>query len=303
MITQLNDHTTVRVIELMLAEHGEPGIPFTWIAFGSEGREEQTLLTDQDNGIFFEADTPEQAEVARQKLLPLALAINHALDRCGLTLCKGNIMASNPKLCLSAKEWHAFYTGLMLDANPQNLLNATIFFDIRVLWGPDATLKAMQQDVWSRIAQDDAFQRMMAHAAQAHTPPADGLRSRLGQALGWKSKEQIDLKTQALTPFVDCARILSLAHGITVASTRERFAQLAAKEALPPKRVQDWLNAYHYLQLLRLQYHRRQSVAGEPVSNVLELASLNTLDQRILRESLREARAVQETLRTRYQLS
>ena len=97
IITLLNDHTVCRVIELTLAEKGDPGVPFSWLCFGSEGRREQTLYTDQDNGILFEArDAVEAAEI-RERLLPLAQQINQSLALCGFSLCKGNIMAGNPQ--------------------------------------------------------------------------------------------------------------------------------------------------------------------------------------------------------------
>jgi len=103
IITLLNDHTVRRVIELAIRDMGDPGVPFTWLCFGSEGRREQTLHTDQDNGILFEATDAAEAALRRGRLLPLAERINRDLDTCGFTLCRGNIMAGNPELCLSRR--------------------------------------------------------------------------------------------------------------------------------------------------------------------------------------------------------
>ena len=100
IITLFNDHTVCRVIELTIDDLGDPGVPFSWLCFGSEGRREQTLLTDQDNGILFEARDDAEAAAIRGRLLPLAQEINQRLAQCGFTLCKGNIMAGNPELCL-----------------------------------------------------------------------------------------------------------------------------------------------------------------------------------------------------------
>lgn len=301
VITQLNDHTTTRVIELALHEHGDPGVPFTWLAFGSEGRSEQTLLTDQDNGILFAAATAEDAENHRQALLPLAQAVNRALDACGLTLCKGDIMAGNPRLCRSAQEWRRFFAQILRETDPRNLLDATIFFDIRPLWGADNGCAALQQDLLAMVADNPLFQRMMAQTALERTPPTGTMRDRLEQALGL-ARPEIDLKTQALTPFVDGARILALANGIGEAATLERIRLLADKGVIAPAQAQSWSEACNYLQLLRMQQHRRQARAGEPLANILDPASLGALDQRILRESLRQARGMQDFLRLRYQL-
>jgi CBS domain-containing protein len=96
LITQLNDHTVCRVIELGIEALGDPGVPFTWLCFGSEGRREQTLYTDQDNGILFDAADAIEAAAIRARLLPLATHINNALAECGFSLCKGQIMATTP---------------------------------------------------------------------------------------------------------------------------------------------------------------------------------------------------------------
>jgi Predicted signal-transduction protein containing cAMP-binding and CBS domains len=113
IITLLNDHTVCRVIELAIAERGDPGVPFSWLCFGSEGRREQTLHTDQDNGILFEAADDAEAEAYSARLLPLAQYINQCLAQCGFTLCKGNVMAGNPELCLSRAQWARRFAGFV----------------------------------------------------------------------------------------------------------------------------------------------------------------------------------------------
>ena len=125
IITLLNDHTVSRVIELTLAEKGDPGIAFTWLCFGSEGRREQTLLTDQDNGILFEARDAAHAADIRGKLLPLAQQINQSLAQCGFTLCKGNIMAGNPDLCLSRAEWSRRFSAFIREDRKRTRLNSS----------------------------------------------------------------------------------------------------------------------------------------------------------------------------------
>ena len=96
LISSLNDHLVVRLIELTRQEFDLPKVPWAWLAFGSEGRFEQTLSTDQDNGLVFAAPASE-AEAVRQALLPFAAEVNRRLDACGFPLCKGNVMASNPE--------------------------------------------------------------------------------------------------------------------------------------------------------------------------------------------------------------
>ncbi|MEF8724815.1 MAG: DUF294 nucleotidyltransferase-like domain-containing protein [Candidatus Accumulibacter delftensis] len=106
-LSSLNDLLTLQVIELVAGQHELPYVQWCWLVFGSEGRLEQTLATDQDNGLIFAADSDEQAEHLRSAFLPFARAVNEALDACGFPLCKGDIMASNRQWCLSADEWRS----------------------------------------------------------------------------------------------------------------------------------------------------------------------------------------------------
>jgi len=164
-ISALNDALTRRVIQLNLDNHNFDGIEWAWLAFGSEGRDEQTFSTDQDNGIVFGCSDPAALDSLRQRFLAFALDVNKDLDRCGFPLCKGNIMASNPQWCLSLDEWKEQFSSWIRVPQPEALLNATIFFDFRPLFGkadlaeampPPADPDAVQPDVPARHGQECA---------------------------------------------------------------------------------------------------------------------------------------------------
>ena len=301
IISLLNDHTVSRVIELTIARLGDPGVPFTWLVFGSEGRREQTLHTDQDNAILFEAANQAEAERIRQRLLPLAREINQALDQCGFTLCKGDIMAGNPELCLSRQEWLRRFAGIIHNPNPEHLLHSTIFFDLRAVWGPSEGCKVLVDSLLEMIADSALFQRMMAGNAMLHRPPIGRFRDFVVASRG-AEKDTLDLKIEGLTPFVDGARILALAHGISESNTLERFRLLAERGVIEAKDAASFEEAYHFIQLIRMQQHQLQERAGKPLSNRLDPDTLNTLDRRILRESFRQAQRLQTRLSVRYQL-
>ena len=301
IITQLNDHTVERVIELMIEEHGDPGVPFTWLVFGSEGRREQALLTDQDNGMLFEAGSPEEAEQIRQRLLPLARRINEALDRCGFTLCNGNIMASNPELCLSRQEWLRRFMGIIQNPTRDNLMHSSIFFDLRSVWGPSEGCRQLSEALLQMVEGNSLFQHMMAANALRHPPPIGRFRDFIVASRG-ADKDTLDLKVEGLMPFVEGVRILALAHGISECNTLERLRQLGARGVLKPQAAAAYEEAYDFIQMTRMQLHQRQKRAGQPLSNRLDPDTLNQLDRRILRESFRQAQRLQTSLGVRYQL-
>ena len=302
LITLLNDHTVCRIIELILQERGDPGVPFSWLCFGSEGRREQTLHTDQDNGIVFEAQDAAHAAEIRGKLLPLAHQINLALAQCGFSLCSGNVMAGNPELCLSRLEWSRRFASFIREASPENLLGSSIYFDLRTVWGDDSACAQLRRSVLEQVADNRLFQRMLAQNALRQRPPVGRFRDFVLTRQGSDKAATLDLKVQGLTPFVDGARLLALANGIETSNTLERLRQLVAREVIDPQDGAAYEEAYHFIQQTRMQQHQAQARQQLPYSNRIDPAGLNHLDRRILRESLRQAQRLQASLSLRYQL-
>ena len=302
IITLLNDHTVTRVIELAIAEMGDPGVPFTWLCFGSEGRCEQTLHTDQDNGILFEADTPEDAKRIRTLLLPLADRINHHLDQCGFTLCKGKIMAGNPEMCLSHWEWLQRFRSFVRESTPEHLLGSTIFFDLRVVWGPTEGCEQLRNELLDLVEESSLFQRLMAANAMRHRPPVGRFRDFVVSRKGNDKTPTLDLKEQGLTPFVDGARLLALANGVGASNTLERLRQLIEAGVIEAKDGSAYKEAYQFIQQTRMQHHQQQARNHQPYSNRLDPDTLNHLDRRILKESFRQAQRLQASLALRYHL-
>lgn len=300
IITLLNDRTVTRAIELVLEELGDPGVAFTWIAFGSEGRSEQTLVTDQDNGILFEPGN-ESPEEVRERLLPMAWRVNEVLDECGFTLCTGNIMASNPKLCLSFAEWEQTFRAMVASATPEHLLNSTIYFDFRPIWGDLTAGEALHQRVVEMAAGNTLFLHTLAGNCMAIRPPLGVFRDFVTER-GDDGTQRLDLKIRGLTPFVDAARVLALQAGVGESNTPMRFRALVEADVLSEEDAGAYERSFAFVQLLRMRGHQRQAAAGAPMHNRLDPDDLNPMDRRILKEAFREARRLQKRLEVRFQL-
>lgn len=302
IITLLNDHIAVRLIELVLAEQGGvPPVPFTWIAFGSEGRQEQTLKTDQDNGILFEAPDGMSAEAARAQLMPLAEKVNLALDACGFPLCTGGIMAKNAECCLSLDEWKARFARWIDQGTPEHVLKSSIFFDFRPIWGPREPLAEMRTWLMGKAGANRRFQKQMAANALQNAPPLGLIRDFRLSGSG-EQANTIDLKFNGVTMFIDAARILALAHGVPETNTVERIRGVGVKGAIDPHDAAASIDAYDYIRLLRMRINQEQAAEGRELSNRVAPSRLNDLDRRILKEALREARRLQAKIALDYQL-
>lgn len=292
-ISTFNDLLTVRVIELEYAASGMGGVEVCWMALGSEGRFEQTLTTDQDNALIFVVPDGMTADQMRQKLLPVARRINETLAECGFPLCRGNVMASNPKWCLSLDEWKRTFSDWIFNGTPEALLHASIFFDFRPLHGALNLAELLRAWLGRAAADNSRFLHQMAENAMSIRPPLGVVRDFV---VG--REHTIDLKLNGITPFVDAARIFSLSAGVAHTSTLQRLRASAAKLKIHPAEVEAWIDAFLFIQVLRLRHHDEAEVPD----NLIDPESLHELDRRILKEAFRQARKLQARLALEYHL-
>lgn len=293
-IAALNDLVALQVIELVEGEFELPYVPWCWLVFGSEGRLEQTLATDQDNGIVFAAASAAEAEQLRQKFLPFARAVNVALDVCGFPLCTGQIMAGNPAWCLSLDEWKRMFGGWISVPEPRALLNASIFFDFRPLYGREELVTDLQRWLLKRVKGNTAFARAMAENALLQEPPLSWWRDfRCNDDRRYP--HTLNLKGQGVRLFVDAVRILALAHGVEHTNTVERLRGVRSALGMPVEEAAAMAAAFYQIQRLRLQ----NQVSGEfpEAVNRLNPDRLHKLDRQILKEAFRQARTLQQRLR------
>jgi len=298
MISTLNDHLTVRLIELTRMEFELPKVAWCWLAFGSEGRYEQTLSTDQDNGIVFAAPA-DQAAAVRQALLPFAAEVNRRLDKLGFPLCKGNVMASNPDLCLSVDEWHARFGSWLRSSTPQALLDATIYFDFRPIFGDEVLAGELTEWLAHNIPSATLFLRFMAENALRARPPLGMIRD-FSFDDNKSFPHTIDLKASGARLFVDVARILALANGIGATSTPERLRAAAEKGKVGRDDVGAIINAFFFLQQLRLRVQQEGTPMG--LANRVDPEMLNEMDRFVLKEALKQAKKLQNRIQMDYRL-
>lgn len=298
-VSSLNDLVTTRVIELTIDEIELPDARWCWLAFGSEGRLEQTLATDQDNGIVFEAEKPGDAAPLREAFVAFARIVNERLDACGFPLCKGNIMAGNPQWCLSLDQWRRHFGAWIGKPEPQALLMASIFFDLRPLYGAHALAEQLRKWLLKTTANSRLFLRILTENALQQSPPLGVMR-----AFSFQSPKEhpdtIDLKGQGARLFVDAARVFALAHGISDTNTARRLQVAAASTRLGSEDVRAVVDAFFFIQSLRLK--NQHAGAPEGAGNRVNPAKLNELDRLILKEAFKQARKLQQRLRLEYQL-
>jgi CBS domain-containing protein len=305
-VSTLNDLLTMRLVDLTADEHDLPPVPLCWIALGSEGRLEQTFATDQDNALVFQADAADAEEV-RRALLPFARAVNERLAACGFPLCKGEVMASNPRWCLTLEEWEAVFLGWIHVPDPHALLHATIFFDLRPIHGAAALAERLRGTLLAATGDRPLFLRHMAENALRTRPPLGIVRDFVYDRSA-EFPHTIDLKLSGSRLFVDAARVFALAHGVPHTATAERLRAVEGAVRFGAERLAALVDAFHFVHRLRL---RNQASAGEPApgrssaapdANRIDPRELNDLDRHVLKEAFRQARKLQDQLAREYEL-
>lgn len=292
LISHLNDVLTERLLEIKAAEHGVDMSLLCWLALGSEGRSEQTIATDQDNALILPDGI---SDTQRESVLAFARSVNEALDACGYPLCKGGIMAGNPACCLTLQQWRERFAQWIEHGAPQDLLNASIYFDFRPLAGDLTLAQTLRSEVNVAVQKVPRFFKQMAINALARSIPLSWVGGIVTDEQG-----QIDLKLQGSAIFVDAARLYGLAHGVAATGTRERLEAVGPELGVTASEYEAWVRGFEFLQMLRLQIQLHGgAVAEQP--NHIAVASLNDIDRRILKEAFRVARSLQQRLQLDYE--
>lgn len=283
VISTVADTIALKVIENVLAEHGPAPARFVFMVLGSEGRQEQTLLTDQDNAIIYEDKANEQRELVRAYFLRFAGAVSDQLDHIGLHYCTGGFMAKNSKWTHSLSHWKRNYHTWMSESNAETVMQFATFFDCRYLYGEASLMEELQAFLHQELAQPlDRFLFFMAKNALQYEPPLTFFRS--FRTFAQEGHQVFDLK-KTMSPIVDLVRVYALQHQIFSTNTGERLAQLREKGVFKEKEYQELLQAYYYLMGMRMKKQAHQMINDRtPPTNYLDPSTLTQVEQVTLKE-------------------
>jgi CBS domain-containing protein len=303
MVTIMNDLILEKLLGFVQEELGPAPVPFCWLLMGSEGRKEQTFQTDQDNALVY-ADCPDPAEAVRCEdyFRRFAEAAIDHLVRCGYPPCPGGMMASNPRWRMPMSRMRDFFETMVLLPEPEEVLRATIFFDFRPGWGQAALGETLRDHVVVHAARQDVFLRHLARHCLSTRPPLSFFRNIVVDKDG-AHKDTLDLKTRALTPFVDFARLFALRHGLRETNTFDRLEALKDQGHIPPDLGVEALEAYEFLMQLRLVHQMARIDAGGAPDNHLNPATLSDLEKQTLKETFGVVRSLQTFVKEAFSLN
>ncbi|MEM9836135.1 MAG: DUF294 nucleotidyltransferase-like domain-containing protein [Bacteroidota bacterium] len=302
IMTEINDGIIRRCIELSLAEMeesgmGKPPAKFAFMSLGSQGRGEQLLRTDQDSALVFADQPPEQYEAVKSYFIEASSKVAERLFAVGYAYCPGNMMASNPKWCLSVGQWKGIFSAWMKEPNAENMLNVSVFFDYRSVYGDDELTQALTDHIFVELEQTKLFQAFLAKSALQNPAPLTFFRNFMVEKSG-EHKDQFDLKARAMMPLTDAARVLILeAQAGGINNTIKRFLKMAELEPQNAELYQSAAEAYEFLIRLRALFGLRRQDNGR----YLKPSELSRLQRILLRNTFTPVSEIQQLLTVRFQ--
>ncbi|MCF8303352.1 MAG: DUF294 nucleotidyltransferase-like domain-containing protein [Bacteroidales bacterium] len=291
IVTSLTDAITNRVIELTLEEIGKPPCDFAFIVMGSEGRKEQSLATDQDNGIILADHTGGDEEKRNDYFENLSKRINKHLDDIGIQYCKGDVMAQNPKWRQKLGVWKQYFSDWINDGNPQSLLEVNIFFDFRYIYGNSDLVDELREHVNSRSKGKAVFlQHLAQNVIKIKLPGMQG--GILGSS---PDEDSFDIK-KVIMPISGFARIYALQHQLTETNTLERLHTLKEMAVLNTSLYEELVQAYDHLMAQRFKAQTAKISSNEPVNNEIDINKLTELEISILKKIFSQISDIQTKL-------
>jgi CBS domain-containing protein len=287
-VARLNDTLLSRILRWAEADFGPPPCPYAWLAFGSEGRMEQMLLTDQDNALVFQDDTSD----AREYFARLTERVNGDLQSAGFPRCPGGYMATKWRSPLA--EWEERFIRWLETPTPQALLEASIFFDFRVAHVHGALSVDSLDRIIDRARGARTFLAAMAKSALTFHPPG-GLMLRLR---GESSK--IDIKLNAISSIVFLARCYGIEAGARSSNTLQRLSAALDAGYIEKDTCETLSEAYRFLLRLRLREQLRTFAEGRLPTNIVVLSALSSLERSRLRDVFRAIEAWQRRAQYHY---
>lgn len=294
MITSVCDAATERFVALAQERLGPAPAPFAFVALGSHGRQELTLHSDQDNALIYAEPEDEQtAAHAAEYLLELGRVVCEWLEQAGYPVCRGGVMARNPRWCQPLSVWKRYFTEWIRLAEPQQLLEMSIFFDLRTACGPVELVRELRAHIHETLRSSASFYPHFAQNSLLFRPPL----SLLGKVLagGPEHTGQVNLK-DALVPITNFARLYALRHGLESVHTLSRLEALAEAGVLPESSWQETATAYRFLMRLRLQHHAEALGQGAPLDNLVTRRRLGHIDETLLAQSFAQIAAIQKRI-------
>lgn len=292
LITDIADAVTRRLLSLAEAELGAAPVAWLWLACGSQGRQEQTGVSDQDNCLMID-DAVTEADM--EYFRALATYVSDGLDACGYVYCPGEMMATSPRWCQPVRVWRDYFRGWIARPDPEAQMLASVMFDLRPIGGAVRLFDDLQEETLAAASKNSIFVAHMIANSLKHTPPL-GLIRGIATIRSGEHRNHVDLKLNGVVPVADLARIYALQGRLPAVNTRARLLAAAEAGVISASGGRDLTEAYDLIAQTRLDHQAARVRAGARPDNFLAPADLSDFERSHLRDAFVVVRTMQSAI-------
>ncbi len=296
ILTAISDAITIRLIELTIEEIGPAPVPFCWLGFGSQGRKEQLLNADQDNGLLISNDLKQEDETWFETL---AKRVCDGLNDCGYIYCPGNIMATNEKWRQPLSAWQSTVAKWTVSPTPQAVMHTSIFFDIRTIYGDKTLCDQLQKHMLHNASSNSIFLAALAQNVLSSEPPM-GIFRRFVVDQNGEHRDELDLKKRGILPIIDLVRLHSLANSITEVNTLDRLHALVKCKAMTIEDSRNMQDALRVIMQLRTQHQAQQITEGGSPNNYISPSNLSKIMRKQIKDAFSIVMDAQQAVKNNY---
>ena len=286
-----------RLLELAEEKFGPPPIPYCFLALGSMARDEQLLVTDQDNGLIL--DNSYDEKLHGEYFEKLSHFVCDGLDACGYVYCTGEIMATNPEYRKTQTQWETCFTDWIDNPNPKALLNCNIFFDLTGVYGRVKWAEQLNAFILRRAKKNNRFLACMARNALNRKPPLGFFKDFVMENDG-RHNNSINLKRRGTAPLADLIRVHGLAIGSQSQNSFDRLEDIIEAGILPKSKGADLRHAMELISLVRLRHQSLDVESDIEPDNNIEPENMSDLERRNLKDAFLVLSNAQNFLKYRY---
>ncbi|MGB0684483.1 MAG: DUF294 nucleotidyltransferase-like domain-containing protein [Magnetovibrionaceae bacterium] len=297
IITSITDALTVRLLQLAEEKFGSPPVPYLWCAAGSQGRQEQTGVSDQDNCMILHDDynEAEHGDYFKQ----FATFVCDGLDACGYVYCPGEMMGMTDQWRQPLRVWKKYYTQWTEEPEPKALMLSAVWFDLRPIRGAMGLYDELQEIVRRKAQNSSIFMQHMIGNALTHHPPL-GFFKNFVLIKGGEHDSSFDMKHTGVVPIVDIARIYALHTGCSTVNTHERLHSGGESRYLSPSGARDLQDAYEFISITRLKNQAAQIARGEKPNNFMAPDEMSQFERSHLKDAFSVVKTIQSAMTSGY---
>jgi CBS domain-containing protein len=299
LASEINLALIKRSVELSILDLGSPPARYAWLSIGSQGRKEQLLPTDQDSILIFEDVTAEKYRDVKDYFLKLGKRTTSILEKIGYEPCPNGHMGSNMLWCKSLTDWTNQYNSWMNTPGENSNELSSIFFDFEIVIGEKKIEEAIENVVFNNIKNNTLFFDFLGNDALRRNSPLTFFKKFHVEEKG-PNKDKFDIKTRALMPLIDGARLFSLSYNLRgINNTYLRFKQLAIAD---PKNSEIYLNcAKAFITLSR--FRTLEGLKNDNSGQYINLQELSKADKEILKNALAPMDELEDLIKNKFQLT